>query len=762
MADSTLAISDSLARAVQLARHPAEQLPDPSISNKRGASPATVAQEQLWFFDQLLPGNPAYNMPFPIRCREGMNNFISVEQSITEIRRRHEAFRMTLCATNAGPLQIVHPPYATALDIVDLSCLTETDREMISTSLATDEAQRPFHLERGPLFRTAAVLLDAEQIVLLRTIHHAVCDGWSIGLLNSELDHLTRAFAAGKQSELPEPAMQLPKFALRERESLRSPAVQAQLQHWVQKLTGAPTLELPTDLPRPAVQSFEGEKYPFSLSAELSARVRAVCRAERTTPFMLLLAIYKLLLSQYAGDEEVVVGTPLANRSRREYQDLIGPLFNMLAMRTSLAGDPPFREFLKRVRETATQAYAHCDVPFQKVAEAVQPQREMSRSPLFQVTFALNSAHSSPRALEPLEFTLRTARYDLELHLSDRADGIAGYWVYKTSLFEPSRIERLAGQFQHLVDRITLEPGARLSDLPALTAGEQHDVIERWNATEHAYLASKCCHELIEENARLNPDAIAIICGNESLSYGALDREADRLAHHLRGLGIRTEDVVAVFVDRSPQLIVSLLAILKAGAAYLPLDATYPKERIAYMLEDSGASLVLTEERFLPTLPERHGKTVALDGRWRETSTTSYPKVQRALVQNLAYVIYTSGSTGKPKAVQVAHRTLLNLVHWHISQFGVRNQDRATQFSGTAFDAMAWEVWPHLAAGASLHIVPDETRTSPDQLRNCLVNEGITITFIPTPLVDPLLTLKWPHDGSLRYLLTGGDTLQCH
>ena len=736
-----------------------------SLGNDGGEVPATVAQEQLWFFDQLLPGSPAYNMPFPLRCRGPFNNVAALDQSSAEIVRRHESLRTRFEPADDRPIQIVQPPAPGRLNLIDLTGLGLDDRDRTTHSLATEEAPRSFELANGPLIRNTILILTSDEKALLRTMHHTVCDGWSVGILNRELTQLIVAFGTGLPSPLSELAMQLGEFALSERKQLQSPALKRQLDYWMQKLNNIATLDLPSDRLRPPVQEFEGARCPIELSAELSARLRDLSRSERTTTFILLMAVFKVLLAQYSGQEDVVVGTPIAGRSRQEYQDLIGPLFNMLVMRTSLSGDPSFQELLGRVRETAMQAYAHADVPFQKLVEALQWQRDMSRSPLFQVTFGFQNMprQGDGPVAEPLEFTLQTARYDLELHLWERSDGIKGYFVYKTGLFDASTIERMARHFERLAEQIATSSNQRLSTVTMLTEAERFELVESWNRTRRDYTVSKPVHELIESHASQHPDSIAIEFDDGFITYRQFNRQANHLANHLKSRGIGPEDLAGVFMERSPELVIALLAVLKAGAAYLPLDPFYPQQRISYMLSDSKASVLLTQRRLIHRLPAERIDTIAVDEDWQEITThlSTAPPISIS-VENLAYVIYTSGSTGQPKAVQVSHRALLNLINWHLEAFQVTSCDRATQVSGPAFDAAGWELWPYFAARASVTLIPEDTRTSPEQLRDRLVSRGSTITFLPTPLAETVLTLDWPRETALRYMLTGGDTLHSY
>ncbi|HKV42834.1 MAG TPA: amino acid adenylation domain-containing protein, partial [Blastocatellia bacterium] len=723
--------------------------------------PPTVAQEQLWFFDQLLPGTPAYNMPFPLRCADQFNVLV-LSHAITEICRRHESLRTTFDARHDRPVQIIHQFVWRNQGLVDLRGLDLHERRTVSEQLASEEALRPFDLACGPLFRGTVVMVSPEETALLRTMHHTICDGWSVGILNRELIQLSVAFASGVPSPLPELAVQLADYALWEQQRLQGSALKEQVAYWKERLSGLPTMDLPTDRPRPPIQTFDGAKCAVTLPVELSRQLSELSRKNRTTLFVLLMALYEFLLAQYAGQEDVVVGTPIAGRSRAEHQNLIGPIFNILVMRTLVAEDLSFEQLLARVHEAATQAYSNPDVPFQKLVEELQRQRDVSRSPLFQVTFGLKNLPplEAGQPFDPLPFSLQTARYDLELHLSDHAGGITGFFVYNTRLFDGATIERLAKHFRRSAEQVAACATRPLCTISILTAAERFQLLETWNRTRRDYPAHKCVHEMIQAQADRNPDSIAMVFESEALTYGTINRRANSLAHHLRSLGIGAEQLVGVFIERSPALVVSLLAILKAGAAYLPLDPSYPKERVSYMLRDSKLTLLLTEDRLVQRLPEHSVSRMLVDGDWPQISGCPGANPVNAVVPgNLAYVIYTSGSTGEPKAVQISHRGLLNLVHWHLKAFAVSSRDRSTQLSGTAFDAAGWELWPYLAAGATIHLITDDIRSSPEHLRDWLVSREVTISFMPTPLAETVLFLDWPPHTTLRAMLTGGDTL---
>ncbi|HEX8459414.1 MAG TPA: amino acid adenylation domain-containing protein, partial [Pyrinomonadaceae bacterium] len=554
-----------------------------------------------------------------------------------------------------------------------------------------------------------------------------------------------------------------------------------------EQLSGAPeTLELPTDRVRPAVPSHRGGTVRVRLEAELMRRLKEVSRREGVTLYMLLLAAFQTLLSKYSGQEEVVVGSPIAGRTRAEVEGLIGFFVNTLALRGDLRGDPSFREVLRRVREVCLGAYAHQDVPFERLVEEVAPRRSLTHTPLFQVMFALQNTPqklvSFARAdasredaaaaagelwLSAAEFEgdashSLTAKFDLTLSMLEMRDGLEATLEYSTDLFERATVERMLRHYERLLEGIVADAGGRLSELRLMNDPEESQVLRVWNDTARDYARGRTTAvELFEEQAAKTPEAAAVVCGARRLSYGELNEQANRLAHYLRACGVGSETIVAVLLERSPELVVALLGILKAGGAYLPLDAAHPSDRLSFMLTDAGAKVLLTEESLRAKVPaEPVLSVVCLDTAWSLLAGQSLENARSERDEdNLAYVIYTSGSTGKPKGVSIPHRGLSNLIYWHQHAYGVRPEHRATLVAGVGFDASVWELWPYLTAGASIHIPDDEVRGVPHKLQQWLADERITICFLPTPVTEAMLMLKWPRETALRSLLTGGDQL---
>ncbi|HID62186.1 MAG TPA: non-ribosomal peptide synthetase, partial [Anaerolineae bacterium] len=533
--------------------------------------PLSFAQQRLWFLDQLEPGSPFYNIPTAVRLT-GPLDVAALEQTLNEIVRRHEALRTTFETVDGRARQVIAPELTVPLPVTDLTDLPEAEREAEALQLASQEAQRPFDLARGPLLQARLLRLGGEDHVALLTMHHIVSDGWSMGILIQEIAALYEAFSNGRPSPLQELPIQYADFAHWQREWLQGETLEAQLSYWKQQLDGSPPLlELPTDRPRPAVQSFRGRTQAFALPKDLSRAIKDLGHQEGTTLFMTLLAAFQSLLYRYTGQETINVGTPIANRTQSEIEGLIGFFVNTLVMRADLSGDPGFRELLKRVREMALGAYAHQDLPFEMLVDALQPERNLSHSPLFQVMFVLQEAPTGAQALSDL--TLRgveaetgVAKFDLTLSMAEDGDGdgLGGVFEYNVDLFDAATIERMIAHFQTLLEGIVADPNRPISELPLLTEAERRQLLVEWNDTVADYPQDRCIHELFEAQVERTSDAVAVVFEGEELTYDELNRRANQLAHHLRKLGVGPETLVGICVERSPEMIVGLLGIFKA------------------------------------------------------------------------------------------------------------------------------------------------------------------------------------------------------
>ncbi|HEX9936743.1 MAG TPA: condensation domain-containing protein, partial [Longimicrobium sp.] len=731
-------------------------------------APTSFAQERLWFIDRLEPGSAVYNIPVAWRL-EGALDGAALERSLSEIVRRHETLRTTFAEVDGSPVQVIAPFGGFALPVEDLSGLSEAEREAAVGERIGQEARRAFDLATGPLFHAALLRLHPEGHVLMLCMHHVISDGWSMEVFFRELSALYAAYRDGGDSPLAQPPVQYADYARWQREQLAGEALDRQLAYWRERLAGAPALlELPTDRPRPPVQSHRGARETFDLPPALLDRLQALARGEGATLYMVLLGAFQLLLSRYSGSEDVVVGTPIAGRTRRQVEELIGFFANTLVLRTDLSGDPSFREVLRRVREATLGAFAHQDVPFEKLVAELQPERSLGHTPLFQVMFTLqNAAEGRGAALPGLGVSgagaaMEIAKFDLDLALTASAQGLRGGLTYSTELFERGTIERMLGHLRRVLEQVAADADVRLSRLELLGEAERALVLEAWNRTEAEVPADRCIHELFEAQAARAPHAVAVAFEDATLTYDELNRSANRLAHHLRGLGVGPDARVAICVERGPEMVAGLLAILKAGGAYVPLDPAYPADRLRYMLEDSAPAALVTQSSLAGTFAGVEVPVVELDApapAWARAPETN-PAYAELTPGHLAYVIYTSGSTGRPKGVMVEHRSLVNHTAWQAAAFGIGAGDTVLQRTSISFDASVWELWTTLATGARMLLLPAEATRDPEAIGRVMAEEGVTVAQFVPPLLQAVLGAL-PADLPLpcRTLFCGGEPL---
>ncbi|MET0396369.1 MAG: amino acid adenylation domain-containing protein, partial [Longimicrobiaceae bacterium] len=731
------------------------------------AMPVSFAQQRLWVVDRLEPGSPAYNMPYALRLRGSLDS-AALRASLDALVARHETLRTTFAEHEGGPVQVIHPPAPVPLPELDLRDLPEAEREGEALRLAAEEALRPFDLARGPLLRATLLRLAADDHVLCFTLHHVVSDGWSRGVLVREVSALYAAALRGEAARLPELEVQYADFAVWQRRWLAGATLEAQLGFWRERLDGAPPLlEIPTDRPRALGLSALSASHAFALPAGLSHELRAISRREGTTLFMTTLAAWQTLLGRYAGQDDVVVGSPIAGRTRRETEGLIGFFVNMLALRADLGGDPTWAELLGRVREAALGAFEHQELPFERLVEELVTERSLTHSPVFQATFELDRASAlgglalGELAAEPFGAGEGAAKFDLGLAFQDTGSGLAGTLTYRAGLFEAATIERMAGHMEAVVEALAADPGRRLAELSLLRGAERVQLLEEWTGTARPY-PGLGVHEQFQAQAARTPAAAALVAGDESLSYAELEARSNQLARHLAGLGVGPETRVGVCAERSPELVVALLAVLKAGAAYVPLDPSYPAERLAYVLEDSGVPVLLTQERLLEHVPAHGARVVCLDrDAGRVDAGSAEPLPLHAEPESLAYVIYTSGSTGTPKGVGVPHRALANHMGWMQRAFPLAADDRVLQKTPAGFDASVWEFWAPLLAGATLVMAPRDAHRDPAELVRTVASERITVLqVVPTLLGAMLDEGGLERCASLRRLFCGGEALQ--
>lgn len=722
----------------------------------------SLPQSRLWFLTQLEEGI-AYNIPLAFNLT-GALQITALEQSLTEIVRRHEALRTTFPVVNGAPVQLILPPQPLPLPLVDVESLPEPDQTVEVKRLAQEEAQRPFNLaEQLPIRATLLRRADTSHVLLL-TIHHIVADGWSLAVFRRELAALYTSCLQGVASPLEELPVQYADFAHWQQQWMQGAASQ-HLAYWQEKLAGVPPLlEIPTDRPRPPMQTYRGGTEFFTLDADLTHRLKLVSQQAGSTLFMTLLAGFATLLSRYSGHQDLVIGSPIANRNRRELEPLIGFFINLLALRIDLTGNPAFVDLLQRVRQVALEAYAHQDAPFEQLVEAVQPERNLSHSPLFQVMFILQN--SPVECLELPDLTLTslkvesgTAKYDLTLMMEELDGGVVAEFEYNRDLFDRETIIRMVGHFQTLLQAIATKPTQPISALSLLTEPERQQLLVTWNDTQMEYPEQPCLHQLIEAQVERTPDAIAAVFDQQHLTYRELNQQANQLGHYLQSLGVGPEVLVGICVERSLEMLVGLLGILKAGGSYVPLDPAYPKDRLAYMIEDSRLPLLLTQQALRDQFSEQNVQVVCLDTDWTAISQQSQENpVNDVAPENLAYTIYTSGSTGKPKGVQLYHRTVVNFLNSMRWQPGLTAQDILLSVTTISFDIAVLELYLPLMVGARTVIVPRDAAADAAKLMSLLTESGATMLQATPATWQMLIAGGWQGDRRLK-MLCGGEAM---
>ena len=790
---------------------------------REGNPPLSFSQERLWFLDRLKPGGAAYNMASALSFR-GALSLPALEEALRGVIRRHEALRTTFAERAGGAVQVIAPEISWSLPVVDLSALEDHDTEL--RKLAAEEALQPFDLAKGPLVRAMLVATrpaltprpplpplhlpspgegENDRVfrpspregdgvvgegpgvrarvgegsnrdhVLLITVHHIISDGWSVGVMVHEVAELYTAALENRPANLPALPIQYADFAVWQRQWLQGDVLAKQVDFWRELLAGAPELDLPTDRPRPAVQSDLGGVARFRVEPELNRSLLRLARKHGATLSMVLLAAFTALLRRLTGQDDLVVGTGIANRNRTEIEGLIGFFVNSLAFRQDASGDPEFAGLLARTRRMALDAYAHQDLPFERLVEELRPERHLSHNPLFQVVVVLQNTPAGELALPgleivPLNLLPPTSRFDLVLNVEEEAGGLTAALEHSRDLFDASTVRRMTLQIERILAAVAAEPELPLSEIPLLGDGERQQLLVEWNDTQIARPAGS---------------VLDLVAGSE------LAGRAGAVARILRERGVGPEVPVGLLFERSLEMVTAALGVLAAGGAYVPLDPAYPAERLAFTVEETGMPVVLTMEGLRDRVPggvealtldgdvggaiggamNCAPTTVPADGDHPESSAAvvgaqfiaplpAPPFAPLVSPDQTAYIIYTSGSTGRPKGVPISHGALANLVSWHLRTYGLTSEDRTTLIAAPAFDAAVWEIWPALAAGASLHVPDEDTRLDPARLLAWMAEQGITTSFLPTPLAEAILELPMPEGLRLRALLTGGDRLQ--
>lgn len=724
----------------------------------------SFAQERLWFLDQLEPGNVAYNMQWRRRVL-GRLDVLVLHKTLNEIVRRHESLRTSFVAIAGEATQVISRDTEVELPVFDLRQVPEVVRKREVKRLAQEEAEWRFDLSAGPLFRASLIRLEEEDHILMLTMHHIVSDGWSVGLLDQELTELYEAYSKGQTSPLKELPIQYADFASWQRQWLQGEELKNQLSYWRQQLHGLPaTLELPQARPRPTVRTYIGANRGFELPRSLTKALNELSRRQGATLFMTLLAAFQALLSRYTGETDICVGVPVANRNRAEIEELIGLFVNTLVMRTDLSGNPTFKELLSRVREVALGAYAHQDLPFEKLVDELRPERSISRNPFFDVIFALQNTPVAAVELSGLKMIQwgvenRRTKFDLEIHIWERVETLACTFVYNRDLFEAETIQRMLGHYEELLRGVVANPEWPMSQHELLRTEEREQLIVGWNRTASKYPRERCIQELFEEQVGRTPDSIAVAFANEEISYGELNQRANQLAHYLRKAGVQPEEMVGICVDRSVEMIVGLLGILKAGGVYVPLDPTYPTERLSFMLEDTQVPVLLMQASLRNNLPvTRNASVIALDTDWAVLAGESQENPTcRTDPENLAYVIYTSGSTGRPKGVSVPHRGVVRLVK-ETNYAKLESDEVFLQFAPLSFDLSTFEIWGSLLNGARL-VMMKPGLPALAEVGETISRGGVTTLWLTAGLFHQMIESEPEGLRGLRQLLAGGDVL---
>ena len=730
--------------------------------------PLSYAQQRLWYLNQLNPDSGFYNLLTMVELSGPLDVEI-FKQSLTEVIRRHEVLRTTFVVVNGEPEQRISPPArAASLSVRNLTSLAEEKQQILVAQFAREESTKPFDLQNGPLLRAFLVALDERRHVLLLTLHHMVCDAWSLGIFLREVAALYEGFASGQPSPLNDLTIQYADYALWEKDWLQGERMQKQLDYWQRQLAAAPAvLSLPADRSRPPIQTYRGQNITFTIPNNVLEQVKNLSRAAGTTLFMTLLGAWQVLLARYTDQFDVSVGSPIAGRNNSEAEQLIGFFVNSLVMRTDLTGDPTFTEVLHRVREVSLNAYMHQDLPFEKLVEALQPERQGDQNPLFQVMFILQntpmpSLEFAGLKLRPVDFDSGTAKFDLTLDLAEAPEGLKGWLEYSSDLFEAGTIERLARHFQTLLSDAVQHPERSISELQLLASEERAQVVEEWNRTERVYEGGQCIHELFEAQAARTPEQIAVVSEQEALSYEELNARANQLAHYLRRMGVGPEVLAGLMLERSVAMVVALLGVLKAGGAYVPLDPHYPAERLRYMVRDAGVAVLVTEQRWLAGLgAEALPQVITIENAAEQIGKENKSNVSNETdARSLAYVIYTSGSTGQPKGAMNTHGAVRNRLLWMQEQYQLGTSDAVLQKTAFSFDVSVWEFFWPLLMGARLVLArPGGERDSEYLVETMMAHQVTTVHFVPSLLQVLLEERGLERCASLRQVFCSGEVL---
>lgn len=732
-----------------------------------GPIPLSFAQQRLWFLDQLEPGNTAYNVFRAVHLTGNLNPTI-LEKCLNEIVYRHESLRTIFTAVDGHPTQIILPNLTVSLPVIDLRELPKSEREAQVEQYIVQERQRVFNLRQSPLLQVTLLQLTEEEQILLLVAHHLITDGWSMGVLFRELSALYEAYLMGQSSPLADLPIQYADFTVWQREWLQGETLETQLTYWKQQLAGySPVLNLPTDRPRPAIQTLRGGYQSIVIAKVLTAKLKALSQKEGATLFMTLLAAFQTLLYRYTGQDDIVIGSPIAGRTRGEVEELIGLFINTLVLRTDLSGNPTFQELLGRVRETALGAYDQQDLPFEKLVEELQPERDLSRTPLFQVLFNMYNFVGSGLELpgltaEQLSPPEINAQFDLTLEAIERNEEIHLKLIYNTDLFDASTITRMLGHFETLLKDIVTNPNQPLLSLSLLTEDEQYQLCVTWNETQSDYPQDLCVHELFEAQVERTPEAVAVVFEDKRLTYRQLNKRANQLAHYLKRHGVGPDVPAGIYMERSLEMMVGILGVLKAGGAYVPLDPAYPSERLDYMIKDTRMPVILSQERLATNLFKHSTQTICLDSNRVAIAQESEEKPTSTVkAENLVYIIYTSGSTGTPKGVLIPHQALINHSTAISKQYDLRAEDKVLQFASMSFDVAVEELFPSWISGASVVLRSNQGMGTFRGFLQFVEREQLTVLNLPTAYwhewVSALARTEEKIPSLVRLVITGSE-----
>ena len=730
--------------------------------------PLTFAQEGLWFFDQLGAKSSTYNISVA-RKIVGNFNLVVLEKCIAEIVQRHEVLRTSFKMVSGSAIQVIDSAVTVPLSVIDLQLLPKSEQSLKVQYLANQEAQQSFDLATAPLVRFKLLKLGSKSYILLLTIHHIISDVWSMGIIIQELATLYKAFVAGQSSPLPELPLQYADYAYWQRQWLTHEVLEEQYKYWQQQLAGAPNLlTLATDRPRPSVYTFHGSVLNFQLDKELTQQLKQLSQETAGTLYMTLLTAFMILLSYYSRQKDILVGSPIANRNISDLNLLIGFFVNTLVMRGDLSGNPTIQEMLERLRKVAIEAFTHKDLPFNKLVEKLCPERNQSYNPLFQVCFVFQNAPVGELnlpgvSISSMNLDRDAAMFDLTLSMEETGSGLQGYWEYNSDLFDVGTIQQMLRHFEIVLKQMVANPQQKIDNITILSEEEVHQQLIIWNSTQASYPEEKTIHQLFEEQVSKTPNNIAVVYGDRHLTYWELETRANQLAHHLRQQGVGTDTLVALCLNRSLDMIVAILGVLKAGGAYLPMDPDYPQERLSFMVEDSQVSHAIATQASVKCLPPQIPSLICLDKDAESIAAQPIlPPTSKTTPSNLAYCIYTSGSTGKPKGVLLEHRNVVRLLVNDKLQFTFTDSDIWTMFHYYGFDFSVWEMYGALLYGGKLIVVPQELTRDPSGFLELLIREKVTVlnqtpTFFYSLMQESLKQSQV--DIALRYIIFGGEAL---